>query len=529
MSAKVNKFILRILSFALAGLLTGTLAIALDPHPAHAGGVHDIFDNTNATGKPLRTGTIRVLADGPHGNSTIEDLTVLPNGDLIWLDPGRHVLHQHSAQGQYSYIVPQVNGDARIARICVDVKRQMLYIVTQRGDAIHRLSLAQVAAQPTHSADLDNSDDAALVLKQQAPFRLPENMNLPNPHSLVMGKAGGELIVANRANVAILKLADSPEPDNSYAIYSPSRPFPTDQVVTADSKIVGIGSKRPGLLESIRYQTDASSIDDPVTFGRREGFSLEGSANPRMIASGQEGVIWYISTAGNIGFVTQETQRELRLPPGAMPASVALGPDGNMWSTLSGLNCIARIAANGQFAMWPIPIRASRPSGIVAGQHSMFFALDNPPRLASIAISARDLVTSGDMSRNAAAAASDVTAGQAESLGSLAAQVGNSGEFSSRLEQFHTDFHGVRSRFVPDIFDSGKIETLLAEFTAAQNQGNVPSTFSHRNNRLVVTHDCGKLVGYWYSKPAGRWRPTSKLAIEMDVIGHQILAAYPTP
>ena len=55
------------------------------------------------------------------------------------------------------------------------------------------------------------------------------------------------------------------------------------------------------------------------------------------------------------------------LTPGSAPASIAAGPDDNLWFTEPGSNKIGRVTTAGSFTEYAIPTKGSGAAGIVAG------------------------------------------------------------------------------------------------------------------------------------------------------------------
>lgn len=104
------------------------------------------------------------------------------------------------------------------------------------------------------------------------------------------------------------------------------------------------------------------------------------ASQPRNMASGPDGNIWFTENLGNnIGVMTTDGVMVAEYPiptPNSGPAGIALGPDGNMWftegfnkDTNTGGNNIGRITPAGVITEFPaLPDPDSRPYGITFGQ-----------------------------------------------------------------------------------------------------------------------------------------------------------------
>jgi len=90
---------------------------------------------------------------------------------------------------------------------------------------------------------------------------------------------------------------------------------------------------------------------------------------PRGIAAGPDGNLWFADETGNIGRIT--TQGGLTEFPVSgsqtRPYFIAAGPDGAMWFTETTGNRIGRITMAGAITEFAVPTASSRPTGIVSG------------------------------------------------------------------------------------------------------------------------------------------------------------------
>src|SRR5437764_9141592 len=96
------------------------------------------------------------------------------------------------------------------------------------------------------------------------------------------------------------------------------------------------------------------------------------SSGAASIAAGPDGNLWFTELAGNrIGRITPAgVVTEFPLPAaGSAPSSITRGSDGNLWFTENGGNRIGRITPAGAISEFPIPsaFPAGGPSEITAG------------------------------------------------------------------------------------------------------------------------------------------------------------------
>ncbi len=87
------------------------------------------------------------------------------------------------------------------------------------------------------------------------------------------------------------------------------------------------------------------------------------------IARGPDGDLWFTeNTAGKIGRITPTgAVTEFSLPAGAKPQSITAGPDRNLWFTDKGTNAIGRITTAGSVLEFALPAAGSYPYGITQG------------------------------------------------------------------------------------------------------------------------------------------------------------------
>ncbi len=97
-------------------------------------------------------------------------------------------------------------------------------------------------------------------------------------------------------------------------------------------------------------------------------FPVPLGSNPRYIAAGVDGNLWFTGTVGNVGRIT--TAGVVTLFPlrtsSATGSGIVSGPDGNLWFT-EAVGKIARITTAGAVTEFPLPDPASVPLHIAAG------------------------------------------------------------------------------------------------------------------------------------------------------------------
>lgn len=122
---------------------------------------------------------------------------------------------------------------------------------------------------------------------------------------------------------------------------------------------------------------------------------------PRGIAAGPEGTVWFTETGSHIGsegigrITASGTITEFPLPDGSVPYGITMGPDGNMWFTeLFGR--IAMITPSGTVTTFPARLQ-NEPLNIVSGPDgALWFTEDGIVNGGTGAIGR--LTTSGDLS-----------------------------------------------------------------------------------------------------------------------------------
>jgi hypothetical protein len=104
-----------------------------------------------------------------------------------------------------------------------------------------------------------------------------------------------------------------------------------------------------------------------------EGFtvSLPAGSGPNRMVLGPDGNLWITMSGANaIDRFNLSTAARTRfaLPPGVKtPHDITVGPDGALWFTEYAGNAIGRITTAGQITEFPVPTAASAPFGITTG------------------------------------------------------------------------------------------------------------------------------------------------------------------
>ena len=115
---------------------------------------------------------------------------------------------------------------------------------------------------------------------------------------------------------------------------------------------------------------------------------VAGGGGPNSIALGPDGNMWSTESSGNkVARITPSgAVTDFRLPiPGAAPNGIAPGPDGAMWFTQRIGNKIGRIDMAGAVTEFPVPTPASAPWEIAAGvDGSMWFSEWETSRIARV-------------------------------------------------------------------------------------------------------------------------------------------------
>ena len=97
---------------------------------------------------------------------------------------------------------------------------------------------------------------------------------------------------------------------------------------------------------------------------------VAGGGGPNSIALGPDGNMWSTESSGNkVARITPSgAVTDFRLPiPGAAPNGIAAGPDGAMWFAERTGNRIGRITMNGAITEFLLPTAGSSPAGIAPG------------------------------------------------------------------------------------------------------------------------------------------------------------------
>jgi streptogramin lyase len=113
-----------------------------------------------------------------------------------------------------------------------------------------------------------------------------------------------------------------------------------------------------------------------------------GGSEPRGIAAGPDGNIWFTELFGNkIGRITMAgTITEFTIPTaGSNPEGITAGPDGNLWFAEFGGNKIGRITPAGVITEFPLPNPASAPGNLAVGSDgNLWFTEFNGNRIGRI-------------------------------------------------------------------------------------------------------------------------------------------------
>lgn len=126
------------------------------------------------------------------------------------------------------------------------------------------------------------------------------------------------------------------------------------------------------------FSENAKKVGRITPSGKITEFSTYNKAESVAIAPGPSGWIWYAEPVErSISAInpsnTAETLHKHTFPIGTTPGEMALGPDGNMWVVLGGVNKIAKVTAAGAVTEYALPA-GSKPVDITAGPgNSMWF------------------------------------------------------------------------------------------------------------------------------------------------------------
>ncbi|HEY7934294.1 MAG TPA: hypothetical protein VID48_10775, partial [Solirubrobacteraceae bacterium] len=148
----------------------------------------------------------------------------------------------------------------------------------------------------------------------------------------------------------------------------------TEYTLAAGSEPRDIAAGADGNLWYVDYAT--GKIGKITTAGSVTEYSLPTGSEPTSITSGPEGNLWYAtyndqSSNGKIGKITTSgTITEYAIAKGSFPLGITVGPDGNLWYTNTITNAggtrIGRITPSGAFIEYKLP-SGSNPYGITAG------------------------------------------------------------------------------------------------------------------------------------------------------------------
>ncbi len=126
------------------------------------------------------------------------------------------------------------------------------------------------------------------------------------------------------------------------------------------------------------FSENAKKVGRITPSGKITEFSTYNKSESVAIATGPSGWIWYAEPVErSISAInpsnTAETLHKHTFPIGTTPGEMALGPDGNMWVVLGGVNKIAKVTASGATTEYALPA-GSKPVSITAGPgNSMWF------------------------------------------------------------------------------------------------------------------------------------------------------------
>lgn len=104
------------------------------------------------------------------------------------------------------------------------------------------------------------------------------------------------------------------------------------------------------------------------------------SSQPRGIASGPDGALWFTEGAGNkVGrLATAGTFTEFPIPTaGSRPEGITTGPDGNLWFAEGIGNKIGRITTAGVITEFPLPLLGSEPRELTIGPDGAIWFTEN--------------------------------------------------------------------------------------------------------------------------------------------------------
>jgi streptogramin lyase len=184
--------------------------------------------------------------------------------------------------------------------------------------------------------------------------------------------------------------------------------FPTNPIAGKTSSIAAIDM--PGTLKAVpvplptgQFQDSASGLtvgsDKNLWFAESDGqssgpqtghigrvtpsgqftlFSLPPGAGPADVATGSDGNVWFVDNMLlKVGVITPNGQ-VMEFPPPSAPLltnslwSIVAGPDGSLWFPESS-NHIGRITTSGQVTEFPLPSTLTGPGFLVAGPTALYF------------------------------------------------------------------------------------------------------------------------------------------------------------
>jgi streptogramin lyase len=142
-------------------------------------------------------------------------------------------------------------------------------------------------------------------------------------------------------------------------------------ILTAASNPRGIAAGPDGNLWFVEYAGNKIGKMTPLGALTEYAIPTGGSATQE-IAAGSDGNLWFVEITGNkIGQLTTDGAfTEFALPHGAsQPNAICAGPDGNLWFTeaANAANKIGKVTTSGAITEYPITTANSNPNGITAG------------------------------------------------------------------------------------------------------------------------------------------------------------------
>jgi streptogramin lyase len=104
-------------------------------------------------------------------------------------------------------------------------------------------------------------------------------------------------------------------------------------------------------------------VEIPASEGGVVEFKLPEGSEPRSIAPGADGNVWFTDEATNkVGKITPQGKiSEYALPPGSSPYGIAAGSDGNMWFTDAGTGKVGKVSPSGDITEYPLSAPLGKP------------------------------------------------------------------------------------------------------------------------------------------------------------------------